>query len=62
MQALKPFDPIFILKMVFKKKKLSLVTGTDGNFCLSSDCFGGASVLLNQSPSKPENPICTGYW
>ena len=27
-QTLKPFAPIFILKMICKKRKLSLVTGT----------------------------------
>ena len=24
--------------------------------------LGRASVLRKQSPSRPENPICTGYW
>ena len=39
MQALNPFVPFLFLKMICKKKKLSLVTGTDGNFQLSGDCF-----------------------
>ena len=33
-QTLKPLVPIFILKMICKKKKLLLVTGMDGNFQL----------------------------
>ena len=35
---LNPFVPIFLSKNN-KTKKLSLVTGTDGNFRLLSDCF-----------------------
>ena len=47
-QTLKSFVPIFILKMICKKKKLSyitIVTGTDGNFRLS----GTVSAVPRQS-------------
>ena len=43
-QTIKSFVPIFILKMICKKKKLSLVTGTDGIFRLSGDCFCSTSA------------------
>ena len=36
-QTLKPFVPIFTLKMICKKKKLSLITGIDRNFRLSAE-------------------------
>ena len=49
--------------MMCKKRKLSLVTGVDGNFRLSGDCFSSTEALPSkQSPSRLENPICTGYW
>ena len=54
-QTLKPFIPMFIIKMVCKKKKLSLVTGTGGyNFRLSGDCLCNTSAepryCVNSAP------------
>ena len=64
-QTLIQFVQIFISKND-KKNKVSLVTDTDGNFRPSGDCLysvsGKASVLRKQSLSRPDNPICTGYW
>ena len=37
MQTLNPFVPFLFLKMICKKKKLSLVTGMDGNFRLTAE-------------------------
>ena len=53
-------------KMICKKKNLSLVTGTDGNFRLSGDCFCSTTTehryCVNSPPRDRKNPICTGYW
>ena len=63
MQRLNPFLPIFIFEN--DKQERETITGNQGKFpalwrlCLQYLCR--TSVLGKQSPSKPENPIGTGY-
>ena len=62
-QTLKPFVPIFILKIICKKKKLSLVTDMDGNFRLSSDCFCSTSAEVPLKDSYNHiSCIYSGNW
>ena len=56
-QTLRPFITLFILKIICKKKKLSLVTGTDGNFRLSGDWICSTSAepwYCVNSPSQDQ--------
>ena len=59
-ETLNQFNHIFIFM-----KKLSLVTGTDGLFRISGDCFCSISAepryLVNSHPRDLEYPIRTGY-
>ena len=55
-QTLNLFLPILFLKMICKKKKLSPITGADGNFRLSAE----PQYCVNSPPR--DRKICTGYW
>ena len=58
MQTLNPLVPIFISKNDMQEKE----TITSNRYGWKFPALGRASVLRKQSPSRPENPICTGYW
>ena len=60
MPILKPFVLFFFLKMTYKEKKLSLVTGADGNLWLSAACYSSSAepCYCVNSPPRHRNPLC----